>query len=237
MSAVASQPAVAVEQATKLFGPVAAVREVTLHVERGEVLCLLGPNGSGKTTLLRMLAGFLSPSSGRLSVSGYDTVRQPMEARRRMGYVPETVPLYSHMRVREFLEFMAGLRHVPPPRVSAAVEEVTARVSIREVLGTPIRALSRGYRQRVAIAQALIHDPDILILDEPTNGLDPRQIIETRALIHGLAGKHTIIMSSHILGEVEKTAHRVAVLLEGRLLGVRPVVETPNLEGWFLSLT
>lgn len=237
MSLPGSHPAVAVEHATKLYGLVAAVRDVTLHVQLGEVFCLLGPNGSGKTTLLRMLAGFLSPSSGRLAVAGFDTVRQPMEARRRMGYVPESVPLYSHMRVSEFLAFMARLRQVPRPEVAGAVEDVAARMSLRDVLRTPIRALSRGYRQRVAIAQALIHDPEVLILDEPTNGLDPRQIIDTRALIHSLAGKHTILMSSHILSEVEKTAHRVGILLRGQLLGVRAMAETPDLEGWFLSLT
>ncbi|HET7876035.1 MAG TPA: ABC transporter ATP-binding protein [Methylomirabilota bacterium] len=215
----------------------AAVRDLTLEVARGEVFCLLGPNGSGKTTLIRMLTGFLSPSSGRLTVSGHDTVTEPMEARRRLGYVPESVPLYRHMRVHEFLVFMARLRHVPKAEVSAAVDRVATRLALGDVMRSPIRALSRGYRQRVAIAQALVHDPDVLILDEPTNGLDPRQIIEVRALIHSLAGQHTIVMSSHILGEVERTTDRVAVLLRGRLLGIRRVGDTPDLEAWFLSLT
>lgn len=237
MSTSAAQPAVSAQAVTKWYGPVAAVRDLTLEIRPGEVFCLLGPNGSGKTTFIRMLAGFLSPSSGRLAVAGHDTVRAPMEARRRLGYVPESVPLYRHMRVREFLDFMARLRHVPGREVAAAMERVAAQLALGDVMGTPIRALSRGYRQRVAIAQALVHDPDVLILDEPTNGLDPRQIIEVRALIQSLAGRHTILMSSHILGEVEKTAHRVAVLLRGQLLGVRAVAETPDLEGWFLSLT
>jgi ABC-2 type transport system ATP-binding protein len=141
------------------------------------------------------------------------------------------------MRVREFLRFMAQLRRVPEHELAAAMERVAAQLALGDVMGAPIRALSRGYRQRVAIAQALVHDPEILILDEPTNGLDPRQIIEVRALIQSLAGRHTVLMSSHILGEVEKTAHRVGVLLRGQLLGVRAVADTPDLEGWFLSLT
>jgi ABC-2 type transport system ATP-binding protein len=216
---------------------VTAVDGLSLTIAPGEVFCLLGPNGSGKTTFLRMLTGYLSPSSGRLLVSGHDTVAEPMAARRRIGYLPEAVPLYRHMRTVEFLIFMARLRHVPAADVARAVERVASQLSLGDVLGKPIGTLSRGYRQRVALAQALVHEPDILVLDEPTNGLDPRQIIEVRALLLGLAGRHTILMSSHILGEVEKTADRVAILLRGRLLGVRAVAETPDLEGWFLSMT
>ena len=230
-------PIVSIEGVSKLYGGVAAVRDVTLEVRRGEVLGLLGPNGSGKTTLLRMLTGYLSPTSGRLSVDGFDTERQRMEARRRIGYVPESLPLYSHMRVREFLRFMARLRGLDAAASGAAVAEVAEQVGLVERLAAPIRTLSRGYRQRVAIAQALVHRPDILILDEPTNGLDPRQIIETRNFIRGLAGRRTVIMSSHILGEVEKIADRVAILLQGRLLSVQAIADTPDLEALFLSLT
>jgi gliding motility-associated transport system ATP-binding protein len=230
-------PIVAIEHVTKLYGDVAAISDVTLHVERGEVLGLLGPNGSGKTTLLRMLTGYLSPTSGRLSVAGYDTERQRMEARRRIGYVPESLPLYSHMRVQEFLRFMARLRRLDSDTVEAAVTEVAEQVALSDHLGAPIRTLSRGYRQRVAIAQALVHKPDILVLDEPTNGLDPRQIIETRNFIRRLAGRRTVIMSSHILGEVERIADRVAILLRGRLLSVKAMADTPDLEALFLSLT
>ncbi|MBI4638006.1 MAG: ABC transporter ATP-binding protein [Candidatus Rokubacteria bacterium] len=228
---------IVVDNVAKFYGRVAAVRDVTLEVERGEVIGLLGPNGSGKTTLLRMLTGYLSPSSGRLRVAGYDTVREPMEARRRIGYVPESVPLYAHMRVREFLDFMARLRGLRGPEAAAAVARAAERVNLGEVMRAPIRTLSRGYRQRVAIAQALVHRPDVLILDEPTNGLDPRQIIETRSLIQALAGEHTVLMSSHILGEVEKIAGRVAILLRGRLLAIRAIADTPDLEALFLSLT
>jgi len=230
-------PIVAIEGVSKLYGSVAAVRDITLHVRRGEVLGLLGPNGSGKTTLLRMLTGYLSPTSGRLSVAGYDTERQRMEARRCIGYVPESLPLYSHMRVGEFLRFMARLRGLDTAATEAAVAEVAGLVALSNRLAAPIRTLSRGYRQRVAIGQALVHKPDILVLDEPTNGLDPRQIIETRNFIRGLAGQRTVIMSSHILGEVEKIADRVAILLQGRLLSVQAMADTPDLEALFLSLT
>jgi ABC-2 type transport system ATP-binding protein len=230
-------PIVAIEGVSKLYGRVAAVSDVTLHVRRGEVLGLLGPNGSGKTTLLRMLTGYLSPTSGRLSVDGYDTESQRMEARRRIGYVPESLPLYSHMRVREFLRFMARLRGLDASAAGAAIAEVAEQVGLSDRLAAPIRTLSRGYRQRVAIAQALVHRPDLLILDEPTNGLDPRQIIETRNFIRELAGRRTVIMSSHILGEVEKIADRVAILLGGRLLSVEAMADTPDLEALFLSLT
>jgi ABC-2 type transport system ATP-binding protein len=230
-------PIVTVDRVTKRYRGRLAVYEVSLTVPRGEVLGLLGPNGSGKTTLLRILAGYLSPTSGRATVAGYDTVDEPMQARRCIGYVPENAPLYSHMRVDEFLRLMGRLRGVPPRGVEARVAAVAARLRVDNVLRAPIRTLSRGYRQRVAIAQALLHDPAVLLLDEPTNGLDPRQIIDTRSLIAELAGESTVIMSSHILGEVEKTAHRVAILLEGHLLAVRGMAETPDLEALFLSLT
>jgi ABC-2 type transport system ATP-binding protein len=230
-------PIVSIEGVSKLYGSFAAVSDVTLHVRRGEVLGLLGPNGSGKTTLLRMLTGYLCPTSGSLSVAGHDTERDRMAARRRIGYVPEALPLYSHMRVREFLRFMARLRGLDSAATEAAVAEVAEQVGLGDRLAAPIRTLSRGYRQRVAIGQALVHKPDLLVPDEPTNGLDPRQIIETRNLIRGLAGRRTVIMSSHILGEVEKIADRVAILLRGRLLSVQAMADTPDLEALFLSLT
>jgi ABC-2 type transport system ATP-binding protein len=225
------------EHVTKRYGKAAAVQDVTLQVEQGEVLGLLGPNGSGKTTLLRMLAGYLAPTAGRVLVAGYDTVRQPMAARRRVGYVPEALPLYTHMRVHEFLTFMGRLRQLSAAATATAVADISARVQVQDRLQAPIRTLSRGYRQRVAIAQALLHAPDVLLLDEPTNGLDPRQIIETRHLIRSLAGTCTVVMSSHILSEVERMADRVAILLRGQLLGVQSLADTPDLEALFLSLT
>jgi ABC-2 type transport system ATP-binding protein len=228
---------IAIEHVTKLYNRTPALRDVTLHVARGDVLGVLGPNGSGKTTLLRLLTGALSPTVGRLMVAGFDTMRQPMEARRRIGYVPEALPLYPHMRVCEFLTFMGRLRGLSPGATAAALARVSDQVHLQEVLTAPIRTLSRGYRQRVAIAQALVHAPDVLILDEPTNGLDPRQIMETRHVLRSLAGACTMVMSSHILSEVERTADRVAILLQGQLLAVRALADTPDLEALFLSLT
>ena len=230
-------PVILVESVSKRYGRLLALDDVSLEVAPGEVIGLLGPNGSGKTTLIRLLTGYLTPSTGRLRVAGHDTVEAPMEARRRIGYVPESVPLYAHMRVREFLGFMARLRGVPAAVAAGAVARAAARTGLGDVLAVPIRTLSRGFRQRVAIAQALVHDPEVVILDEPTNGLDPRQIIETRRLIQDLAGTHTVLVSSHILGEIEKVAHRVAILLRGRLLAVRAIADTPDLEALFLSLT
>jgi ABC-2 type transport system ATP-binding protein len=229
--------AISVRDLRKSYGPVEAVRGISFEVGRGEVFGLLGPNGSGKTTFMRLLAGYLLPSAGRLTVAGLDIVRDSLAVRRRIGYVPESAPLYRQMRVGEFLAFMARLRGLPERSVAAAVERVVDLLALGAVVDKPTRALSRGYRQRAALAQALIHDPDILILDEPTNGLDPRQIIEMRELIRSLAGRHTVLMSSHILSEVEKTSDRVAVLLNGQLLGVRAMADTPDLEDWFLSLT
>jgi ABC-2 type transport system ATP-binding protein len=234
---VMDAPAISAVSVSKRYGSITALDRLTLDIRRGEVFGLLGPNGSGKTTFMRLLAGYLLPSAGRLTVAGLDTVRDSLAVRRLIGYVPESAPLYRQMRVGEFLAFMARLRGLPERAVAAAVERVVDRLVLGAVVDKPTRALSRGYRQRAALAQALIHDPDVLILDEPTNGLDPRQIIEMRELIRSLAGRHTILMSSHILSEVEKTSDRVAVLLNGRLLGVRAMDDTPDLEGWFLSLT
>jgi ABC-2 type transport system ATP-binding protein len=231
---MSAEAAIVARDVTKRYGDVTALDALSLEIARGEVFCLLGPNGSGKTTFLRALTGFLTPTSGSIRVAGHDTVREPMAARRRIGYLPESVPLYRHMRVGEFLAFMARLRGVAA--VDDAVREAVRMLSLEDRLRSPISSLSRGYRQRVALAQALVHDPEVLVLDEPTNGLDPRQIIETRNLIRGLAGRRTVLMSSHILAEVAKTADRVAVLLGGRLRGVRSTAGEPGLENWFLSL-
>lgn len=228
--------AVSVRGAGKRYGSVVALDDFSLDITPGEVFCLLGPNGSGKTTFIRLLSGFLSPTSGELKVCGFDVRREPMQARRMIGYAPESAPLYRHMRVGEFLGFMARVRQVPGERVDAAVARVAEQLALTDKLDAPIPTLSRGYRQRVSIAQALVHSPRVLILDEPSNGLDPRQIIEMRNLIRSLAGRYTVLMSSHILPEVAKTADRVAVLLAGRLRGLRPVTAGDDLEDWFLSL-
>jgi len=209
------------EQLTKWYGARRALDGVSFTVGAGEVLGLLGPNGSGKTTILRILTGYLRPSRGTATVGGVDVVAHPLEARRHVGYVPEDVPLYDWMRVSELLAFMARIKGLSGTSLARAIDGVMERLELREVARTPIGKLSRGFRQRVGIAQALLGDPPVLVLDEPTNGLDPRQIIELRSLLRGLAGARTLVVASHMLGEVEKVADRVAILLDGRLLAVR----------------
>jgi ABC-2 type transport system ATP-binding protein len=213
-------PVIVAERVTKRYGARLAIDAVSLAVERGEVMGLLGPNGSGKTTFLRILAGYLRPSSGTARIAGLDVVEDSLKARRRVGYVPEDVPLYGGMHVQEFLVFMARLKGLTGQGLTAAIDAATTHLGLEHVRRVHIGKLSRGYRQRVAIAQALLGDPDLLILDEPTNGLDPRQIIEVRGLIRSLAGERTILVTSHLLSEIEKVADRVAILLEGRLLAV-----------------
>ncbi|MEO8039453.1 MAG: ABC transporter ATP-binding protein [Betaproteobacteria bacterium] len=209
------------DQLTKHYGNRVAVDSVSFEVGKGEVLGLLGPNGSGKSTILRMLTGYLHPTSGRARIAGFDVTEQGLEARRRIGYVPEDVPLYPGMRVDEFLEFMGRLKGLDGRALGDAVERVCDQLSLERVRNLAIGKLSRGYRQRVAIAQALLNSPDLLILDEPTNGLDPRQIIEVRELIRALASLHTILVTSHILSEIERVATRVAILLDGQLLTIQ----------------
>jgi gliding motility-associated transport system ATP-binding protein len=214
--------AIVADRLSRWYGARRAVDDVSFEVMGGEVMGLLGPNGSGKTTILRILTGFLRPSSGTARVAGVDIVDDPLEARRRIGYVPEDVPLYEWMRVREFLEFMARIKQAPAGKARAA-DRVIEQLRLRDVERVPIGKLSRGFRQRVAIAQALVNDPPVLVLDEPTNGLDPRQIAEMRALIRSLAGGHTVLITSHVLAEVERVADRAAILLAGRLLAVHPL--------------
>jgi ABC-2 type transport system ATP-binding protein len=211
---------ISVSQLTKWYGPRLAVDHVSLEVHAGEVMGLLGPNGSGKTTILRILAGYLRPSAGSARIVGLDVVADALVARARVGYVPEDVPLYGWMGVGEFLAFMARLKGLAAEAVRQAVDGTIDRLALGDVRRLLIGKLSRGYRQRVAIAQALLGNPDLLILDEPTNGLDPRQIIEMRGHIRALAGERTVLVTSHILGEIERVADRVAILLDGRLLGV-----------------
>ncbi len=218
-------PVVVADQLTKWYGPRLAVDHVSLDVEAGEVMGLLGPNGSGKTTILRILTGYLRPSAGAARIAGLDVVDDSLAARARVGYVPEDVPLYDWMAVGEFLTFMARVKGLARRTVQGAVDAVVERLALGDVRRLLIGKLSRGYRQRVAIAQALLGNPDLLILDEPTNGLDPRQIIEMREHIRALGRERTVIVTSHILGEIERVADRVAILLAGRLLAVHGVRE------------
>ncbi len=205
-----------VENLTKYYGDFPALREVSFSVEKGEILGFLGPNGAGKTTTMRILTGYMPPSDGRAIVAGYDSFSQSLEARKHVGYMPETVPLYKEMTVAGYLDFMGKLRHVSDRRNRIA--EVMDRLSLTDKADTIIGKLSKGYRQRVGLAQALLHDPEVLILDEPTIGLDPKQIIEVRELIRSLGGEHTVILSTHILPEVSQVANRVLIINKGRIV-------------------
>jgi ABC-2 type transport system ATP-binding protein len=232
--------AAALDGLTKRYGAYLAVDGISFEVGQREVLGLLGPNGSGKTTILRVLAGYLRPSAGVAWAGGFDLVREGPAARRRVGYVPEDAPLYGHMRVNEFLTFMGRLHGLEGERLRDRPTFVRARLALEQVGATIIGKLSRGYRQRVAIAQAILHEPELLVLDEPTSGLDPRQIIELRGLLRGLAAHCSVIISSHVLSEIERVADRVAILLNGRLLAVVRMAEiatTGDLERTFLELT
>jgi len=211
-------PMIQVEHLTKRYGPKTAIEDVTFSVEKGEVLAFLGPNGAGKTTTMRILTGSLPASSGTARVGGYDCFDQPMEVKRIIGYLPEFPPLYTEMTVTEYLTFVARIKGVPPAQIPAAMDHVLQRLSLGEVRGRLIANLSRGFKQRVGLAQALIHNPPVLVLDEPTSGLDPKQIIEIRQLIKELAGSHTIILSTHILPEATAVARRVVIIHEGRIV-------------------
>lgn len=206
-----------VENVTKRYGPKTAVRDISFEVDRGEIVGFLGPNGAGKTTTMRILTGFLPPTSGRARVGGFDVLEQPIEVKRRIGYLPETPPLYPEMEVGDYLRFVAGIKGIAKPEIGRRVDSVLERTSSEDVRQTLVGKLSKGYRQRVGLAQALIHNPDVLVLDEPTSGLDPKQIIEVRGLIRDLAGEHTIILSTHILSEVSGTCSRVIIINEGRI--------------------
>ena len=207
-----------VVEVTKQYGSIAAVDRISFSVAKGEVVAFLGPNGAGKTTTMRILTCFMPATSGKASVAGFDCFEQPMEVKRRIGYLPETPPLYPEMTVHEYLTFAARLKRVANADVRRAVDRVIERISLGGVRGRLIGNLSRGYRQRVGLAQALIHDPLVLILDEPTSGLDPRQIIEIRELIINLAESHTVILSTHMLPEATAVCHRVVIIHDGRIL-------------------
>ena len=213
-----------VQHLTKQYGRVVAVNDVSFRVERGEILGFLGPNGAGKTTTMRILTGYMPPTEGKAVVAGFDVFEQPIEAKRRTGYLPETPPLYPDMSVVEYLEFVSRIKGVPSAGRDARIRQVMDRTRITDMAARLCSKLSKGYRQRVGLAQAIIHNPDVLILDEPTAGLDPKQIIETRELIKELAGTHTIILSTHILPEVSQTCQRVVIINKGKVVAV----DTPD---------
>ena len=213
-----------VQHVTKRYGPLTAVDDVSFRVERGEILGFLGPNGAGKTTTMRILTGYIPPTEGKALVAGFDVFEQPVEAKRRTGYLPEMPPLYLEMTVLEYLTFVARINGVAASERKAQVNSAMERTRVRSVANRHCGKLSKGYRQRVGLAQAILHNPDVLILDEPTAALDPKQIIETRELIKSLAGDHTIILSTHILPEVAQTCQRVVIINRGQVVAV----DTPD---------
>jgi ABC-2 type transport system ATP-binding protein len=213
-----------VQHLTKRYGRFTAVDDVSFRVERGEILGFLGPNGAGKTTTMRILTGYMPATEGKAVVAGFDVFDQPIEAKRRTGYLPETPPLYPDMTVGDYLDFVAKIKGVPSAERRARIQTIMERTRIADMAKRACGKLSKGYRQRVGLAQALIHNPDVLILDEPTAGLDPKQIIETRQLIKELAGDHTIVLSTHILPEVAQTCQRVVIIAKGKVVAV----DTPD---------
>jgi ABC-2 type transport system ATP-binding protein len=219
-------PVVLAQHVTKWYGPRRAVTDVSFAIEQGEIVGLLGPNGSGKSTIFRMLTGYLVPTSGSIEVAGHDVVADSIAVRRAISYVPEDAPLYEHMRVGEFLRFMAGIKGLRGAAARSAVDGAAERLDLTGVMTLLTSKLSRGFRQRVSIAQALLGDPQVLVLDEPTSGLDPHQMIAVRDLISSLAGHQTILLASHILPEIEKVASRVMIVLDGTLLTADALKET-----------
>ncbi len=203
---------------SKSFGPFKAVDSISFTVQPGEVLGFLGPNGAGKSTTMKMIAGFLAPTAGSAKVAGHDVISQPMAARSALGYLPEGAPAYGEMEVAAFLEFIAAVRSIPVEQRTKRLESTVARLQLGDVLRQPIDTLSKGFRRRVGLAAAIIHDPPVLILDEPTDGLDPNQKHEVRTLIRELAGQRTILLSTHILEEVEAVCTRAIIIARGKLL-------------------
>ncbi|MCU1291663.1 MAG: transporter related [Bryobacterales bacterium] len=212
-----------VEGLSKKYARHVAVNNISFTVDKGDIVGFLGPNGAGKTTTMRILTCFLPPTEGKATVAGFDVFEQPLEVKKRIGYLPETPPLYPEMSVRDYLTFVANIKNLPSADVKRRTEEVMERCSVADVRDRLISKLSKGYRQRVGLAQAIIHNPDVLILDEPTSGLDPKQILETRELIHNLAGEHTIILSTHILPEVEAVCQKVIIINKGRVVATDSV--------------
>jgi len=211
---------ISVENISKRYPTKTAIEGMSFTVEKGEILGFLGPNGAGKTTTMRIITGYMPATSGTVRVDGFDVGDRPLDCRKRIGYLPENPPLYTEMTVAAYLRFVGRIKGVAAPRLNDEVERVMDKVNITDVQQRIIAKLSKGYKQRVGIAQALLNDPPVLILDEPTIGLDPKQIHEVRELIKELAGKHTVILSTHILPEVEQTCHRVIIIDHGKIVAV-----------------
>ena len=217
-----------VQGLTKRYARTVAVDNISFEVEKGQIVGFLGPNGAGKTTTMRVLTCFLPPTMGTANVAGFDVLENPMEVKKRIGYLPESPPLYPEMEVIEYLTFVGKLKGIPSSDLSRRIDDVVGRCAIGDVRTRLIGKLSKGFRQRVGLAQAIIHNPPVLILDEPTSGLDPKQIIEIRELLKSLAGEHTIILSTHILSEVEHSCEHVIIIDRGKLVAIDSVANLTN---------
>jgi ABC-2 type transport system ATP-binding protein len=235
-----------VQNLTKRYRDRSAIEGLSFGVNEGEILGFLGPNGAGKSTTMKILTGFLPPSEGTAKVAGFDVFEQPLEVKRRIGYLPETPPLYPEMTVRGYLKFVASLKRLPGRGLKAEVERVAGLTGLSDIMDRVIQNLSKGYKQRAGIAQALLGSPPVIILDEPTEGLDPSQRADVRSLIKGLAGKHTVILSTHILPEVTMTCEKVLIISQGKvvaydeigkLTSVHGASENVSLEEIFIKLT
>ena len=220
------------DSVTKYYGNFPAVTDISFRVERGEVLGFLGPNGAGKSTTMKIITGFMPPTQGKCTVAGYDIVTNSLEARRHIGYLPETVPLYGDMSVEDYLGFMGRIRGMTSKKTNSRIDDVIEICRLQEYFTTYIHKLSKGFRQRVGVAQAILHEPDVLILDEPTIGIDPIQVVETRELIRDLGGDRTVIVSTHILPEVSTICERVIIIHEGQIVAIdRPENLATRLRG------
>jgi len=221
---------------SKKYAHHTAVNNISFSVDKGDIVGFLGPNGAGKTTTMRIITCFMPPTEGKVSVAGFDVFQQPFEVKKRIGYLPEAPPLYPEMSVSDYLTFVARLKGIANIEVAERVQQAMKRCSVTDVSGKLISKLSKGYRQRVGLAQAIIHNPDVLILDEPTSGLDPKQITEARELIKGLAGEHTIILSTHILPEVEAICKKVVIINKGKLVKTDSVENLKNRSAFMIQV-
>ena len=221
---------------SKKYAHHTAVNNISFSVDKGDIVGFLGPNGAGKTTTMRIITCFMPPTEGKVSVAGFDVFQQPFEVKKRIGYLPEAPPLYPEMSVSDYLTFVARLKGIANIEVAERVQQAMKRCSATDVSGKLISKLSKGYRQRVGLAQAIIHNPDVLILDEPTSGLDPKQITEARELIKGLAGEHTIILSTHILPEVEAICKKVVIINKGKLVKTDSVENLKNRSAFMIQV-
>ena len=226
-----------VEGLTKRYARNVAVDHVSFSVEKGQIVGFLGPNGAGKTTTMRMLTCYMPPSEGTAKVAGFDVIEKPLEVKKRIGYLPENPPLYPDMEVGEYLQFVARLKGIPEKEVPGRSQEAARRCSVKDVWSKLIGKLSKGYRQRVGLAQAILHNPDVLILDEPTSGFDPKQILETRDLIRGLGGDHTIVLSTHILQEVKAMCESLIIINKGKIATSGRLDELTRSNGAVLELS